>query len=662
MTAQRAGGTDEGGEAEEERHALARLLGGSAREPVPARPRAELAPLQASAPARPARARFELRAARAPGVFGARFLAHDLEHDSAEAWVERLEEEPARGAEFEPRFATLARALAPLAGVLPWTGCELDARGRRLVAQPARAGETLRELLERRGTLPPEHAFEILRQVLRVLEAAHAHGLAHGSLVPEHVRLAARSPWSPTNPFGVEVELAAFGLAGLLGGQAHAHDDLRQAEELLAELVTGSTDVAGLTARLPRHAARRLGRLGTFASAAEFRAALGAPSGVPRGARTWVVAAALALAGLAALSAWRSQRALARERERAGSAERAEEAARQDARARAVLERFLGLLEEGADDEARLVLGAAQAEAPLRARGFGTGFLEAALDARAALGSTGPSELVARAERLLRARDALADARARREAFLVAGTEWLAHAGTTRAAPRAELLRWFEDLEGGFAPRAAALERELARAAEGLLVAEPEARTLLVLARWLPARIPALRAGVPAEGAHALRLTLLEDESLLGRLGERSLWRIERPDGTVTWREERVVARHAGGARIVRRGLEGTPGTGAEELWLGWRGTALVHEPAAEAALELASPLRASHFVPRPDEPVPAEFPAEGAAALRATLSAGTTFELTSGTGRAWLCAGLGLVRRVQADGTVLELAWRGGP
>lgn len=56
--------------------------------------------------------------------------------------------------------------------------------------RPFVQGTTLRAWLARQGELPLRRAVEVLHHVLRALAHAHAAGVAHGDLKPEHVLLA----------------------------------------------------------------------------------------------------------------------------------------------------------------------------------------------------------------------------------------------------------------------------------------------------------------------------------------------------------------------------------------------------------------------------------------------------------------------------------------
>ena len=529
------------------------------------------------------------------------------------------------------------------------------------MAQPALSGESLRELLARRATLPPAHAREILRQTLAALERLHARGRAHGSLEPEHVWLAARVPWSRANPFGVEVTLLGTGLAELLGRPASAVDDLARAARLFGELLTGVRELDELPPLPERALTRTLAGLRRARSARAALAALGeararTPAELLRA--PWLAATALALTALLALVAWRTGRTLARERTTNAAAVLADAAAREDERARAALERFLDMLEEGELEAAAHTLTAARDDAALAALGFGTRFLEAALETRRALDAPAAAELLARAEAELLARDAFSSARARHEAFLLAAHRWLALPGATRAAPRAELLRWFERLEQDLARRSDTLAREGERLAASVL----EPRAALLYARRFPELAPGFAAAAQAaEPARAALLALLgEGTPLTGCAGERRLWHVSRPDGSAAWCADAFTKGAGDELALERRWFDARGRAGrVEHGTLVWRGTRLVAEGLDEAPLELAQAVRAAtapaSILP---EPPPALVPA-GADLLVFRPPAATVLELGAAPQRAWLAPELGLLGRELPDGTRLELVLR---
>ena len=73
-------------------------------------------------------------------------------------------------------------------------------------------GRTLRELLDEYGTLSPERAFAITRQMLRALAFAHSHGLVHRDLKPGNVFLQQLHDTSD------HVKLLDFGFAKFVAG------------------------------------------------------------------------------------------------------------------------------------------------------------------------------------------------------------------------------------------------------------------------------------------------------------------------------------------------------------------------------------------------------------------------------------------------------------
>lgn len=74
-------------------------------------------------------------------------------------------------------------------------------------------GRTLRDLLDEHGTLPPERAFAVLRQVLRGLSFAHGQGLVHRDLKPGNVFLQALPDTAD------HVKILDFGFAKFVAGE-----------------------------------------------------------------------------------------------------------------------------------------------------------------------------------------------------------------------------------------------------------------------------------------------------------------------------------------------------------------------------------------------------------------------------------------------------------
>jgi len=74
-------------------------------------------------------------------------------------------------------------------------------------------GRSLREVLDERGTIPPERAFSILINICDAVAAAHAKGIIHLDLKGENVILAGDGS-------GTDLKVLDFGLARLAGGTA----------------------------------------------------------------------------------------------------------------------------------------------------------------------------------------------------------------------------------------------------------------------------------------------------------------------------------------------------------------------------------------------------------------------------------------------------------
>src|SRR5258708_2897077 len=62
-----------------------------------------------------------------------------------------------------------------------------EADGVKFITMEYIAGQDLRTLIMERKTLPPEQAVEVMEQVCRALEAAHAVGVIHRDLKPQNI-------------------------------------------------------------------------------------------------------------------------------------------------------------------------------------------------------------------------------------------------------------------------------------------------------------------------------------------------------------------------------------------------------------------------------------------------------------------------------------------
>lgn len=82
-------------------------------------------------------------------------------------------------------------------------------------------GETLGDLMEREGPLPPERVARIAVQVTRALEAAHARGIVHRDLKPHNIMLTRGIDGSEL------VKVVDFGIAKAIGGEDEAQEVTR---------------------------------------------------------------------------------------------------------------------------------------------------------------------------------------------------------------------------------------------------------------------------------------------------------------------------------------------------------------------------------------------------------------------------------------------------
>jgi serine/threonine-protein kinase len=203
-------------------------------------------------------------------------LARDVELDRPVA-LKRLAENLARDEEVRRRFVREGRLAARLShpNVVRVFDVGEDG-GRPFIAMEYVAGETLAELIARRGPLPPAEAAELGVQMCAGLAAAHAAGLVHRDVKPQNLLLG-RDGVLKLGDFGIAVGTegtrltmagTVLGTAGYLapeqarGEQVTAAADIYALGAVLCELLTGEPPrSSGSLAELGRADSSRVERL-----------------------------------------------------------------------------------------------------------------------------------------------------------------------------------------------------------------------------------------------------------------------------------------------------------------------------------------------------------------------------------------------------------------
>jgi serine/threonine protein kinase len=186
-------------------------------------------------------------------------LAHDIELDRPVA-LKRLAENLARDEDLRRRFLREARLAARLAHPNVVRVFDVgEAEGRPFIAMEYVDGETLAELVARRGPLPAAEVATLGVQACGALSAAHAAGLVHRDVKPQNLLLR-RDGVLKLGDFGIAVgyEGTRLTLAGTVLGTA----GYLAPEQARGEQVTAAADIyaAGavlyelLTAEPPRKA------------------------------------------------------------------------------------------------------------------------------------------------------------------------------------------------------------------------------------------------------------------------------------------------------------------------------------------------------------------------------------------------------------------------
>lgn len=182
------------------------------------------------------------------------YLAHDMRLDRRVA-LKVMHPSMASDEEFVRRFIDEAKSVARLShpNIVAVYDQGADA-GHVFLAMEYVPGQTLRDLLRRRGALRPREALELLVPVLGGLSAAHRAGLVHRDIKPENVLITedgrvkvvdfglARAVESSTHHTKTGMIIGTVGYLApeqVVHGTADARSDVYAAGILLFELLTG---------------------------------------------------------------------------------------------------------------------------------------------------------------------------------------------------------------------------------------------------------------------------------------------------------------------------------------------------------------------------------------------------------------------------------------
>jgi serine/threonine-protein kinase len=142
---------------------------------------------------------------------GASGTVHEAEHLVVGKFVaiKVMRREAFADPEHRDQFVTEARAAARIAhaNVVDIHDLGLTPDGVPYLVMELLRGETLEDIIDTRGALPPGYACELMLQVLAALSAAHAQGILHCDLKPANVMVTHPRPDRP------HVKVLDFGIA-----------------------------------------------------------------------------------------------------------------------------------------------------------------------------------------------------------------------------------------------------------------------------------------------------------------------------------------------------------------------------------------------------------------------------------------------------------------
>lgn len=180
------------------------------------------------------------------GGMGTVYLARDLRHERHVA-IKVLRAEFARslGADrFLREIRVAANLEHPHIVALYDSG---DAGGHLYYVMPFIQGESLRDRLQREGSMPVSEALRITTQVADALHHAHMQGVVHRDIKPENILLSGGH--AKVTDFGIALSAAADGDAQIRltqTGIAVGTPDYMSPEQFLGEAVDGRSDVYSL--------------------------------------------------------------------------------------------------------------------------------------------------------------------------------------------------------------------------------------------------------------------------------------------------------------------------------------------------------------------------------------------------------------------------------
>jgi serine/threonine-protein kinase len=139
------------------------------------------------------------------------FLAEHRNIDRFAA-IKLLLPEMSSNEEIVARFFNEARAASRIKhpGIVEILDCDMHASGRAYIVMEFLEGESLGDCLKRVGRLDQAAALDVLDQIARALEAAHAKAIIHRDLKPDNVFLASTGDGQPP-----VVKVLDFGIAKL---------------------------------------------------------------------------------------------------------------------------------------------------------------------------------------------------------------------------------------------------------------------------------------------------------------------------------------------------------------------------------------------------------------------------------------------------------------